>query len=168
MLVMPGGADMGYCEVLNGHGNRLISQFVQRGGAYLGFCAGGYYGSKMCEFEVGNKRLEVVGSRELGFFPGTCRGCAFRGFVYNSEAGARAVNVKVNRTPLTGGVPETFKSYYNGGGVFVDAETYKEQGVEILATYEEKLAVEGGQGPAAIVYRKVGSGSVMLTGIHPE
>ena len=39
MLVMPGGADLGYCRTLNGAGNRRIEQFVRRGGAYLGFCA---------------------------------------------------------------------------------------------------------------------------------
>jgi len=66
LLVFPGGADMGYCRSLNGEGNRRIEQYVRRGGAYLGLCAGGYYGSSRCEFEVGNGALEVVGPRELG------------------------------------------------------------------------------------------------------
>ncbi|KAI7699705.1 hypothetical protein KC353_g16313, partial [Hortaea werneckii] len=44
LLVMPGGADMGYCRTLNGEGNRRIKQYVQMGGKYLGLCAGGYYG----------------------------------------------------------------------------------------------------------------------------
>ena len=91
LLVFPGGADLGYCRVLNGQGNALIAQYVRRGGAYLGFCAGGYYGSARCEFEVGNKALEVVGSRELAFFPGTCRGGAVKGLQYHSEKGARGI-----------------------------------------------------------------------------
>ena len=62
-LVFPGGADQGYCRTLNGDGNRRIRQFVERGGIYIGFCAGGYYGSSRCEFEVGNRLLEVIGSR---------------------------------------------------------------------------------------------------------
>src|SRR5437773_4573344 len=82
---LPWRADLGYCRTLNGEGNRRINQFVRRGGAYLGLCAGGYYGSKVCEFEVGNKELEVVGSRELAFFPGICRGGAFAGFIYHGE-----------------------------------------------------------------------------------
>src|SRR5271168_1619470 len=65
LLVFPGGADLGYCRSLNGDGNARIAQFVRRGGAYLGLCAGGYYGSQRCEFEVGDKHMEVVGSREL-------------------------------------------------------------------------------------------------------
>ncbi|EEA24764.1 biotin holocarboxylase synthetase [Talaromyces marneffei ATCC 18224] len=170
MLVMPGGADLGYCASLNGAGNRRITQFVQNGGAYLGFCAGGYYGSRRCEFEVGDKKMQVIGERELAFFPGICRGSAFEGFVYSSEAGARAVEVKVSKSALSsdGTLPETFHSYYNGGGVFVDAETYADEGVEILASYTEELAVDSGKGAAAVIYRKIGDGAAVLTGPHPE
>jgi biotin--protein ligase len=168
-LVFPGGADQGYCRALNGDGNRRIRQFVERGGIYIGFCAGGYYGSGRCEFEVGNKLLEVIGNRELAFFPGSCRGCAFPGFVYHSEKGARAAELKVDKTLLsTGSVPNMFKAYYNGGGVFADARKYRDQGVEVLASYTEEIAVEGGDGSAAVVYCKVGQGAALLTGPHPE
>lgn len=171
LLVIPGGADLGYARVLNGEGNRKITQYVNRGGAYLGLCAGGYYGSGRCEFMVGNKRMEVVGNRELGFFPGTCRGLAFPGFVYQSEAGARAAQLKVHKDAFAasgGTLPETVRNYFNGGGVFVDAENYKERGVEILASYTEQLNVDSGIGAAAIIYRKVGDGHIVLTGVHPE
>ncbi|QKX54761.1 uncharacterized protein TRUGW13939_01850 [Talaromyces rugulosus] len=171
MLVMPGGADLGYCQLLNGQGNARISQFVRRGGAYLGFCAGGYYGSKRCEFEVGDKKMQVIGERELAFFPGTCRGCAFEGFVYHSEDGARAPELRPSKSALpdVGTVPDLFRSYYNGGGVFVDAESYADQGVEVLANYTEELNVDPGQGAAAaVVYCKVGEGAAVLTGPHPE
>lgn len=158
---------MGYCRSLNGEGNRRIEQFVRRGGAYLGFCAGGYYGSSRCEFEVGNRSLEVIGPRELSFFPGTCRGCAFKGFVYHSEAGAKAVDVKVETKAFkTGIIPQTFRSYYNGGGVFVEAEKFAGKGVEVLARYSGDLDIEGGS--AAIVYCNVGEGGAILTGLHPE
>lgn len=160
---------MGYCRSLNGEGNRRIEQYVHRGGAYLGLCAGGYYGSSRCEFEIGNKALEVVGPRELGFYPGTCRGCAFKGFVYHSEAGAKAVQVKVDKKAFKSGIlPQTFRAYYNGGGVFVDASKLADKGVEIVATYADPLDIEGGDGPAAVVYCKVGGGGALLTGPHPE
>lgn len=167
---MPGGADLGYCRVLNGQGNRIITQYVRSGGRYLGFCAGAYYGSGMCEFEVGNKPLEVIGSRELGFFPGTCRGSVFRGFAYHSERGARAARLVVNREafPAPGSMPESAHSYFNGGGLFVDAPSLADKGVEILASYEGHVDVEPGSGRAAIVYRKVGQGAVALSGAHPE
>lgn len=168
---MPGGADLGYCRTLNGEGNRRISQYVNKGGAYLGLCAGGYYACNRCEFEQGKQGMEVIGDRELGFFPGTCRGLAFPGFVYHSERGTRAAEIKVNREALLtsgGAVPEVFRTYYNGGGVFVDAEKYRDRGVEVLASFTEELAVDGGEGHAAVVYRKVGEGNVVLTSPHPE
>ncbi|KAK4039069.1 biotin-protein ligase [Parachaetomium inaequale] len=172
LLVFPGGADLGYCRVLNGAGNRSIAQFVRRGGAYLGFCAGGYYGSRRCEFEVGNPALEVVGSRELAFFPGTCRGGAFKGFEYHSERGARAASISVSKDnfPESASLPGDFQCYYNGGGVFVDADKLAEGSshVQVLAEYTQDLAVEPGAVKAAIVYCKVGEGAAILTGPHPE
>ncbi|KAL9130341.1 MAG: hypothetical protein Q9217_001443 [Psora testacea] len=169
LFVMPGGADLGYCRTLNGEGNRRIILYVERGGAYLGFCAGAYYASGRCEFEVGNKNLEVAGNRELAFFPGICRGLAFPGFVYHSEQGTKAVELKVSKSALNeGSVPEVFRSYYNGGGVFVDAPRFREKGVEILAEYTEQLSVNGGDGSAAVVYCKVGDGGAVLSCTHPE
>lgn len=171
LLVFPGGADLGYCRTLNGEGNRRISQYVNRGGSYLGFCAGGYYGCARCEFEVDDKKMAVVGDRELGFYPGICRGLAFTGFVYHSEAGARAADVMIHKEVFEAvkeDLPDTFKSYYNGGGVFVDAKKLESRGVQILASYTEDLHVDSGEGSAAVVYRKVGEGHVVLTGPHPE
>lgn len=168
LLVIPGGADLGYCRVLNGEGNRRISEFVRRGGAYLGLCAGGYYGSSKCEFEVGNKPLEVIGSRELGFFPGTCRGGAFKGFEYHSENGARAVVLKVVKGAFEDSVPETFASYYNGGGVFVDVDKSQGRKIEVLASYNDDLDVDGDDEKAALVLCHVGDGKALLSGPHPE
>lgn len=162
MLVVPGGADLPYCRALNGDGNRRISHFVKKGGKYLGFCAGAYYASKRCEFDVGGP-LEVSGSRELGFFPGISRGSAFNGFLYDSHQGARPAVLKVNTSALPD-TPLQILNYYNGGGVFVDAE--KHSGVEVLAEYAENLDVSGGS--AAAVFRRIGSGAVVLTGTHPE
>jgi biotin--protein ligase len=115
--------------------------------------------------------MGVVGDRELGFFPGICRGLAFAGFVYNSEAGVRAANLKINKAALpetTKTISETFKSYYNGGGVFVDAKKLERRRVETLASYTEDLHVEAGDGAAAVVYIKLGEGHAVLTGPHPE
>lgn len=158
--------------MLNGAGNRRITDFVRRGGAYIGFCAGAYYGAARCEFEVGHpeRGMEVIGSRELAFFPGTCRGGAFKGFRYASESGARAARVAARKEAFQGlgdGL-EGFRSYYNGGGVFVDAAMMAAQGIEVLADFEDDLDVDGGDGKAAVVYCKVGEGGVILTGPHPE
>jgi biotin--protein ligase len=176
LLAIPGGADLPYCKELNGKGTDIIKDHVRRGGRYIGFCAGGYFGSNRVEFEVGDPVLEVSGSRELGFFPGTCRGSAFSGFEYGTHAGGRAVKVSVNGTALQNSsesterrpTPSHITSYINGGGVFVDAAKYRAKGVEILASYAEPIAVDGGDGDAAVVHCMYGRGSAILTGIHPE
>ncbi len=171
LLVFPGGADLGYCRTLNGEGNRRIARYVNEGGSYLGFCAGGYYGSAKCEFEVDNPKLRVVGDRELRFFPGICRGLAFEGFKYSSEAGAKAANVQIHKdafAKVKEDVADSFKSYYNGGGVFFDAKKLESAGVQVLSSYTEDLHVDGGDGKAAVVYRNVGKGHAVLTGPHPE
>lgn len=159
-LVMPGGADLPFCDVLNGHGNSLISQFVRKGGKFIGFCAGAYYAARRCEFEVGTP-MEVSGPRELAFYPGTKAGCAYKGFVYESHAGLRI-------TPLATslpGCPATVYNYYNGGGVFIEPE--KHRNVEVLANFTETLDVDTAS-TAAVVYCKVGKGDVLLSGTHPE
>lgn len=167
---MPGGADLPYCRALNGLGNQRIKQFVSNGGRYIGLCAGAYYGSARCEFMEGDALMEVMGDRELQFFPGICRGLAFKGFVYQNEKNAKAVKLQVNESALKGimGPPKSLMSYYHGGGVFVDAEKFEEQGVEILASYSADVECNSGEGKAAIVYRKVGEGAILLTGTHPE
>lgn len=161
-LVVPGGADLPYCQAFQGHGNRMITDFVRKGGKYLGFCAGGYYASARVEFETGTD-MEVSGPRDLKFFPGTCKGCAYKGFVYNSHQGARITKLDVNLADS----PSTVFNYYNGGGVFIQA--LKHKSVEVLAGYTEPLEIEGDdEDRAAVVYCKVGKGAALLTGTHPE
>lgn len=164
MLVIPGGADLPYCDVLNGEGNARISQFVRRGGKFIGFCAGGYFAAKRCEFEVGDPQMEVSGPRELGFFPGTCRGCVYKGFSYGSHEGSRAVAMKTTSALVD--VPDTVTTYYNGGGMFMDASKYP--GVEVLARYVGETDVSDSGDMAAVIYTKVGKGDVLLSGTHPE
>ncbi|KAK9453699.1 biotin-protein ligase [Dipodascopsis uninucleata] len=175
LLVIPGGADLPYCKKLNGPGNAVIASFVRRGGAYLGFCAGGYYGSSRVEFEVDNPALAVEGPRELQFFPGIARGCAYPGFVYRSELGARACKVSVDTESLPdflssdesrGNDNTMFTSYYNGGGIFVDADLSGRESVKVLARYSDPVNVAGGD--AAVIWCQHGNGAVILTGIHPE
>jgi biotin---protein ligase len=127
-------------------------------------CAGGYYGSKRCEFEIGDKFLEVAGNRELGFFPGTCRGSAFEGFVYDREDGAKAAALKIE--DALPGIKEAVKTYCNGGGIFADADSMADKGVTVLARFTDKVKVKGGD--AAVVHCKVGTGAAILTGVHPE
>lgn len=166
-VVFPGGADLPYvkeCKPIKAK----ISDFVRKqGGTFIGFCAGGYFGSGRVEFAKGNLELEVTGNRDLKLFPGIARGPAFDGFQYNSEVGARAAMLK-----LPDG--SEFASYYNGGSLFVDADKF--DGVEVLARYSETTdvpywdtsSITKDSGPAAVVLCSAGKGRALLTGPHLE
>lgn len=168
LLVMPGGADLPYNRDLAGAGNALIRAFVSDGGAYLGLCAGAYYGCARVEFEPGSETgMAVVGPRELAFFPGAAVGAAVPGFAYESEAGAAAVSVVWRElgaprgadTPPNAAQPpwRSVRDYCNGGPVFTraDGEAWDEDDcftagglrVEVLARYERRRL--DGDGSAA-------------------
>lgn len=172
MLVMPGGRDLPYCNDLNGQVNSRIRRYVAEGGRYWGICAGAYYGCKEIEFEKGRSAMQVIGKRELAFFPGLSRGTMFPGFIYNSERGARATKLSIERGKLMNlyadndSVPSEINTYYNGGGYFVHAEQY--DNVDVLARYTEQGLSPDEEHPAAVVHCHVGKGNALLVATHPE
>ncbi len=153
LVVMPGGRDLPYCEALGGACVR-IRRFVAEGGAYLGICAGGYFGSSYVEFEKGGP-LEVVGPRDLAFFGGKAIGPAYGPglFEYGSERGARLASLDFSGEPV--------ELYYNGGALFQEPESGSQ--VEVVARYSDLQAR-----PAAIILARLGKGRALLTGVHPE
>lgn len=168
MLCMPGGADLPYCAALNGRGNVRIKRFVEQGGAYLGICAGAYYGSARCEFEEGTQ-MEVVGERELAFFSGVARGTAYPGFDYLVDTGAHAAPLNV---PAWSGGECVI--YCNGGSGFIGrGGESADQSSEVLAWYADdsvtrRLNPQQRTPVAAVVRCAVGKGVAVLSGVHPE
>ncbi|AQZ10610.1 BPL1 (YDL141W) [Zygosaccharomyces parabailii] len=166
-IVFPGGADLPYIKECHPIFPRLKRFVRNRGGIFIGFCAGAYFGSGRVEFAQGNPSLEVTGNRDLQFFHGIARGPAFDGFQYNSEKGAKAALLRLQDG-------SEFRTYFNGGALFVDADAY--DNVEVLARYEEKTHVPyydscqatKDNGAAAVLLCSVGRGKVLLTGPHPE
>jgi glutamine amidotransferase-like uncharacterized protein len=151
---MLGGADLPYCRLLNGNGNEKISSFVYAGGHYLGICAGSYYAGAFVEFAKGTD-LEVLGKRELSFFPGVVQGPTFSPFAYSSTVGMRLVKL------FTSFSLEPVFCFYQGGGHFCLPE--QNNRIEVIARYSE---AEGQ--PPAIVHCSVGKGSALLSGVHFE
>lgn len=161
LLVIPGGRDLPYVSALQYAATARIKQYVQNGGNFLGICAGAYFASSRVEWETGTA-IEVIGDRDLQFFPGTCKGCAYPGFVYESEAGARKVDVKV---VVSEGDSKTYRGiYWNGGGYFEDADKMESSGVRVIARYPD----EGAHKRAAAVSCNVGRGKAILWGPHLE
>ncbi|MGA8163783.1 MAG: BPL-N domain-containing protein [Waddliaceae bacterium] len=159
LVIFPGGRDVAYHLALKGKGNQKIRDYVENGGRYLGLCAGGYYGCSSVEFEMGYP-LEVVGKRELAFFPGIARGPAYGSnqFSYENESGSRAAYVDwVGREKAV--LPCIL--YFNGGCEFVDVARYPN--TEVLAHYQDIP-----NRPAAIIQCEIGKGRAILSGVHPE
>ncbi|KAL1920953.1 uncharacterized protein VTP21DRAFT_11588 [Calcarisporiella thermophila] len=172
LLVVPGGRDLPYVRDLPANS---ISNFVSRGGRYIGFCAGSYYASSEIEFMRGVAGMEVCGKRELGFFPGLCRGPIYPGFTYEGEQSARAETVIISeefrhRAQKSFGYPveKEISMYYNGGGYFVDADCFKN--VEVLARYkmEDNQEHPQDQEKAAVIKCSIGKGAAVLFGPHTE
>lgn len=163
-LVMPGGADLPYCRLLNGHGNSIIKTYVENGGSYLGLCAGAYYACARVEFEPGTA-LEVVGDRELAFFPGVAIGSLYSGFTYQSEHGAHVVPLKYSSNNNNGSDDATWidcVDYINGGPKFAPYNNTNASLYETLAVYPEK------SNALAAVRCTVRKGIAVLCATHPE
>lgn len=154
LFALPGGRDVPYDEDLRGSGNKQLRQFVENGGAFLGICAGGYYGASKVSFEVGHP-LEITGIRELGFFPGEAAGTVYSpgAFCYDTEECAHAALLKI--------ADLSFHAYYNGGCYFKDSAAYGPQ-VKAIGSYED---IETGP-LTAIVQCQVGKGRAVLSGAH--
>lgn len=158
LLIFPGGRDLPYHFALQGEANGRIRSYVEKGGRFLGICAGGYYGASSIAFAQGSVE-EIVGGRELGFFPGIAVGPAYgNDFRYDSEVGARSVPILWEKGP---GTPFISALYFNGGCLFERAATFSS--TEVIARYGD-LPGE----PAAVVFCKKGEGAALLSGVHPE
>ena len=146
LLVIPGGRDVPYCELLSAQSNK-ISSFMYNGGKYLGICAGAYFASSFVEFEL-NTPHQVVGKRPLQFFNGTAKGTIYPNFEYHSEKGAHIV-------ALTG----LFQTscYYNGGPMFFANNKHDHTKI---CSYENNQV--------AILQTSVGKGTAVLSGVHLE
>ncbi|ELP93595.1 hypothetical protein EIN_063200 [Entamoeba invadens IP1] len=155
LFVMPGGADRPYNRNLGEAGSKLIRQYVEMGGKYLGICAGAYFACDRFEF---NKHIEgeeeVCEERSLKFFDGMAFGPLYPNFKENLETGAVVVPIFYNETQCS--------IYYNGGCAFVhnDDKSSVTHTDNVVAFYEN--------GMNAVYVKTIGKGKVVLSGPHFE
>ncbi len=156
ILVMPGGADLPYCDKLNGLGNDNIRQFISEGNIYIGICAGGYYGAHDIKFagQSSEESYEINGARELALFSGTAIGSISEftdGQLYDEAVKSKTI---VSLDYANGQQDEV---YYHGGAYFVADNDAK---FNIVATYNN--------GKNAVVSGNFGQGKYLLSGVHFE
>lgn len=161
LLVFPGGADLPYTAKLNGLGNKMITDYVEKGGKFLGICAGAYYASGFVDFARDTK-MAVIGPRELKFYPGTCFGPMYNTTTFSDRRDAKCVTItwkgKNINQPLE--YNKEAPAYYFGGGYFQNALQYPN--VKVLASYDCC------QEYPAIIKAKVGLGQAILSNVHFE
>lgn len=151
LFVMPGGADLYYCEKLNGPGNARIRAYVEGGGSYLGICAGAYYACAALNWAAGTDQ-EISGARELGFYNGTATGPVMEFLEGQNINGSWLHAAPVTYHDDQGDI--TALLAYEAGPVFTGGDAV------ILARYED--------GGAAIIETKIGQGRVILSSPHIE
>lgn len=173
LLIIPGGRETPYYENLNPQGiavgHKKIKAFVADGGAYLGICAGAYYGASRIVFEKNHPKNEIITSRSLGLYSGWAEGPAYGLglFQYQSEKGARQAEISLTNEAsklLPSFHSESamvFPAYFNGGCWFHSEEGSLDS--TVLAYYAD---IEGQ--PPAIITCSYGKGRVCLSGVHFE
>lgn len=151
LLIMPGGADLFFCEKLSGQGNEIIRRFVEKGGSYLGICAGAYYACETLDWACG----EIKGDRELSFYKGKATGPIYEWLekpndIYNGSW-IKAVEIETSDG-------QKFLTQYNGGPVLEESNE-----AQVIACYS---GLENS--PAAIVQGEIGQGKYILSSPHIE
>ncbi|ORY24373.1 biotin-protein ligase [Naematelia encephala] len=164
LLVIPGGRDLPFVEELTikTKVTRRIKEYVELGGRYLGICAGAYFGAEEVRFDTGGE-MEVVGKRDLAFFPGACKGPTFPGFAYAAESGSRAVSLVLS-SPPSSSARSIDHLYYNGGGHFILPQPLPPS-VQVLAEY---VGENGAEPKIAAVLTSNGKGKTALCSVHFE
>lgn len=151
LFVLPGGADKFYVAKMRGKGDKIIQNYINKGGSFLGICAGAYYASSFIEFDK-NGPNEVIGERYLNLVNSYAIGPILAEYSYDSNKGAKAALIKCNNKQVN--------IFYNGGPYFYIPKNNKT--TEIICTYSKKNDLP------AIVYSKYGKGKVLLSAVHFE
>ena len=146
--IVPGGYSTFQNTATGTPGLNAIREFVEKGGRYLGICAGAYLASRDVYWEGEHYPYP------LELFDGTAQGALENVAIWPEESGVSVtLTEKGTQRGLTAEAEGDF--YYKGGPRFYGGSDYS-----VLARYPDNTA--------AIISRKYGYGEVILSGIHFE
>jgi glutamine amidotransferase-like uncharacterized protein len=157
LLAFPGGADLPYAERLDGPGNASILRYLEKGGAFLGVCAGAYYACARVAFEPAAPGT-ITGTRELALFQGTARGSLHELAAPYALDHLRCADIVGVRRADDG--RELHALYWGGPELVPDRDT----SFTPLLTY----VTPDGRAALAAVRTDIGRGRAVLTGVHAE
>ncbi|MBC8322202.1 MAG: hypothetical protein H8E70_01380 [Candidatus Marinimicrobia bacterium] len=149
---MPGGWAGDYKNVINAQGEENIKQLIDKGGLYVGSCAGGYYASDSTIWE------NVHYDNPLNFFEGSAVGplnelAPWPSYTYTD------IDINNEFEPLSD-LPDTMAMLYYGGAYY--------QPMGQLSSDAHVLARYGHNGEIMALLNPYGDGFYFITGCHPE
>ena len=156
VLIQPGGSGSGQAKSLGKEGRQKIRDFVERGGGYVGVCAGSYLASCDYEWSLGILDAKVLDRKHWARGFGTVE-------MSFSELGRSRLNVVEERLPI----------YYHQGPLLAPADNPTIEDYEPLAKFEGEIAKNGAPrgvmpGTTAIAAGRFGKGQVICFSPHPE
>lgn len=151
-LFMPGGECSQWDPNLTAWGKKRIYEYVKGGGRFAGFCAGAYFQASTSSFASFQR------NRPDPLFSGEAVGPLFPIDSIHSPTAAKAVRVSFQ----FGSVWQSGSLYYQAGCYF-NLHPNDHFRTQILARYR----LENASLPA-VIQTKVGQGSAVLCGVHPE
>ena len=156
VVVQAGGSGSKQAKTLEESGVDSIRQFVNRGGGYLGICAGAYLSTVEYRWSLGILNATVI-DREH----------------WNRGGGV----VKIRLTPkgklFFNATEDTISLNYNQGPLLAQADKPNLQAYQELAVFETEIAENGALegimvGLTAIAQGEFGEGRVIAISPHPE
>lgn len=163
-IFLPGtSAGQNYRDALGSKGSDIIKTYVQKGGSFIGICAGGYLACDKIKYKglTTNKELKS----DLNFFKATALGqLDLLDKRFPEPKGWEQANVTTVSFNNTQGDDRQSSVLYWGGAQIIP---YRNEKIDIIATYDQ-VANEDGSVAIAIASKPYGDGRAIFSGVHPE
>jgi predicted deacylase/glutamine amidotransferase-like uncharacterized protein len=158
LVVFPGGSGSKQAAALEKSGRTKVHQFIERGGGYLGVCAGSYLAARNYDWS-----LKIIDARTVDTQKGHWR----RG------EGTVKMELTEKGRLILGDYPKVVEVRYANGPIFAPAGDDEIDDFEPLAHFRTELAKNGARAGAmvdtpAILSGKLGKGRVLCISPHPE
>ena len=155
VVVFPGGSGSSQARALGQAGRDRVRRFVQRGGGYVGICAGAYLAANNYEWSLDILDADVIDRKHWARGRGTVQ------LAWADAAGAVL------------GMPKKASVRYANGPIYVRSGDAALDDFVVLATYRSEINTNGAQAGVmldtpAIVCGVFGAGRVVCSSPHPE
>lgn len=158
VLIVPGGSALKEAQSLGADARNIVRRYVDRGGIYMGICAGAYLSSQAKESDLGLLPLKTLDQEHW----------------FRTADGAP---VDVELTPLGMEVFDRKSSnvriLYENGPIFGPPIERPDSSFSPLGFYRSEVVARGGEqgvmlGAPAMVLSRYGKGLVLAISPHPE